>query len=120
MVEIKYLLSCHVDCDDHRGLRNRCPNIRIIKNLNVQSLWNQEKSKQEKINHKTVKNKKAPANSQTRRLDDLKFVARLIQPHQRPHLPPKVFAPFRYFSYYSPTTVPAFPTIKDRSLLKHA
>jgi len=107
MVEIKYLLSCHVNCDDHRGLRNRCPNIRIIKNLNKQSLWNQEK-----INHKTVKTKKAPANSQTRRLDDLKFVARLIQPHQRPHLPPTVLTPVLYFSYYSPTTVPAFPTKK--------
>jgi len=66
MVEIKYLLSRHVDCDDHRGMRNRCPHIRIIINLNKQSLWNQDKSRQDKINHKTVKPKKAPANSQTR------------------------------------------------------
>jgi hypothetical protein len=68
MVEIKYLLSRHVDCNDHRGMTNRCTYIRIIINLNKQSLWNQDKSRQDKINHKTVKPKKAPANSQSRHL----------------------------------------------------
>jgi len=58
MVEIKYLPSRHVDCDDHRGMRNRCTHIRIIINLTKQSLWNQDKSKQNKINHKTIKTKK--------------------------------------------------------------
>jgi hypothetical protein len=121
MVEIKYLLSCHVDCDDHRGMRNRCPNIRIIKNLNKQSLWNQEKSKQEKINHKTVKTKKAPAKSQTRHPHRVQIsFNRVSGSLNQPHLPPTVLTPFLYFSYYSPTTVPAFPTIKDLSFLKHA
>ena len=58
MVEIKYLLSRHVDCDDYRGMKNRYTHIRIIINLNKQSLWNQDKSKQDEINHKTVKTKK--------------------------------------------------------------
>jgi len=68
MVEIKYLLPRHVDCNNHRGIRNRCIYIIIIINLNKQSLWNQDKNKQDKINHKTEKPKKASAHSQSRHL----------------------------------------------------